>query len=705
MRAINRRTFLVIAGMSATAAAAAACGGTPVPATAPAATATTAAQATAAPTSAPTTAAAATTAPTVAATTAPTTAPTQAAQATTAAPGRYSEAPMLAEMVAAGDLPPVEERLPREPLIQPVVDEIGQYGGVWHRGAVSASDTALFFRLYSDGLLNFDIVGNLVPAVASSWDVSDDGTEFTLHLREGMRWSDGEPYTADAVMWWHDHVYSNAEITPTKPSWMRTGVGGEYGTIEKVDDYTLRFTFSEPYGTFPDWLGTGQFYGVPGHYLEQFHVDFTDKAEIEAAAKEKNFEQWFQLFNDRNNPYNNPDRPTVGPWKFNTPPDANPMVAMRNPYYYRVDEQGQQLPYIDEIDFEIVTNVEVLNFNAVAGAYDCQERQINLVNYPLFVDGAEAGDYRILTWPGDGGTDAGLMFNMNAGQQENANEHQVVIGDILRTLEFRQALSIGLNRDEIWNTAFLGFGEPRQMAPMPWNKYYEEGMETPYTEYDAEQANSMLDALGLDQRDADGFRLGSDGQPLDIIISAVQLFGPWVDTAQLANNHWNEVGIKTAVNIEERTLYYTRLAAGEHQIAVWNTGGNGKVLIYPYWTMPFSNGSRIGPLSGNWYQSGGSQGVEPTGDLRKVLDLFDEATVTIDMAAQDELAKEIFRTNSANLWTIGTVGGTPLEQGVVIAKNNFLNVPESTPERHVWSEDSVHTPSNCVPAQYFMKQA
>jgi len=612
---------------------------------------------------------------------------------------------MLAEMVAAGTLPPVDERLPSEPLVQEVVDEIGEYGGTWHRAALNSGDTSLWGRLNPEGLVYFDIVGNLVPSVAKGWDISEDGTEYTIYLREGMKWSDGTPYTADAVLWWYEHVMLNEELTPTKPSWMRTGVGGEYGTVEKVDDYTVKFKFSQAYGTFLEWLGTGMFHGVPGHYLEQFHVDFVDQAELEGMAKERSFEQWFQLFNDRNNMYNNPERPVVGAWQFTTLPDQNPLVAERNPYYYRVDAEGNQLPYIDRIQFDIVTNAEVLNFNVIAGDLDCQERHVNLLNYPLLVEGQEQGGYHLFEWPGDGGADAGLMVNMNAGQQEGADDHHIVIGDLLRTVEFRQAMSTALNRDEIWNSAFLGFGEPRQMAPMQWNKYYEEGMETPFTEFDVDLANELLDGLGLDQRDGDGYRLAPDGQPLDIIISAVEQFGPWVDTAQLSNDHLNAVGIRTVVNIEERSLYYTRMAAGEHQIAVWNTGGNGKVLIYPYWTMPFSSSSRVGPLSGIWYQSGGTQGVEPEGDFRRVLELFDEATVTVDQAAQDALAKEIFWLNSNNLWTIGTIGGSPLEQGIVVAKNNFFNVPTSTPERHVLNEDSVHTPANCVPAQYFMRQA
>ena len=149
------------------------------------------------------------------------------------------------------------------------------------------------------------------------------------------------------------------------------------------------------------------------------------------------------------------------------------------------------------------------------------------------------------------------------------------------------------------------------------------------------------------------------------------------------------------------------MAAGEHQIAVWNTGGNGKVLIYPYWTMPFSSASRIGPLSGIWYQSRRHAGRRAHGRPHaRCSTSSTRRTVTVDEAKpRTSWPRRSSALNLANLWTIGTVGGTPLEQGVVVVKNNFRNVPESTAERHVYNEDSVHTPANCVPAQYFMRQA
>jgi peptide/nickel transport system substrate-binding protein len=605
---------------------------------------------------------------------------------------------MLAALVEAGKLPPVDERLPAEPLVQPVVEEIGQYGGIWHHANVSVG----VMPYYSfEGLLNFSIDGNsVVPFLAKGWEVNEEGNEFTFFLREGTKWSDGEPFTADDLVFWYEDIVLNDELSPTKPNWLKTK--GELGRLEKVDDYTVKFVFAHPYGTFLEWVAN-QSWGMlhPRHYLEQFHPKYTDPDELAAAADAAGFDSWFQYFGNRNNREANPDRPTLGPWKLMNDPEANPRIYERNPYYFSVDEAGQQLPYIDGHQIEIVTSTEVLNFMAIAGELDYQDRHTNIMNFPLFIEGQEQGGYRVIQWPSSGGCDAGLMINQNAGQQDGASEHQKVVGDLLRTVEFRQALSIAMDRDEIWNSAFLGLGEPRQMAPVRESKYYEEGMEKVWIEYDPDRANQMLDELGLTERDADGFRLGPDGQAIDIFIATVDQFGPWPDTGELARDYWNRIGIKASTGIEERSLHYTRMQAGEHQVAVWETGGNGHVLIYPYWTCPYSSVSRIGPLSGIWYSTGGQQGIEPEGDFRRVLDVLDEATVEPDEATRDELAREIFRINLANLWTIGTVGATPMSKGIVIVKNNFRNVPEYP----IGNEDAVHSPANVVPAQYFMRQS
>ncbi|MGQ9630108.1 MAG: ABC transporter substrate-binding protein [bacterium] len=606
---------------------------------------------------------------------------------------KYKEAPMLAELVRAGKLPPVEERLPKEPLVLPVVEEIGQYGGTWRRAFTGPADSSNYWRITYDSLLRWSRDGNkVIPNLAKGWEFSEGGKVLTLKLREGVKWSDGASFTADDIVFWYEDIVLNNELSPSKPAWMR--VGRELGKLEKVDDYTVRFRFAKPYGLIIQWLAGGEGGDVitPKHYLKQFHPRYVSKEKLDAMTKDAKLEFWYQLFNNKNNEPQNPDRPVIKAWYVVEPITSKRFVLERNPYYWKVDPVGNQLPYIDRIVMDFVEDIEVLNMKAVAGDLDMQGRHILITNYPLLKKNAEKGDYRILLWPNSGGTDAGLMFNQNYVGDP-------VIADLLRNRQFRIALSHAINREEINNLAFLGLGKPMQMAPLEGSIYYEKEFATKYTEYDPGRANEILDSIGLNKRDAQGFRLRPDGKTLEITIAAVPAFGPWPDVAEMTKGYWEDVGVKTAVDIQERSLHYNRLQAGELQVSVWNTGGNAHVLVYPWWTMGWGSSSRIAPLSGVWLQSEGKSGVEPPGDLMKIVELRERAIATTDEQEQIRLVKEIFRLNTENLWTIGTVGGSPMVMGVIVVKNNFRNVPEVAHNDVV-----VHTPGNADPPQFFFKK-
>jgi peptide/nickel transport system substrate-binding protein len=599
-------------------------------------------------------------------------------------------------MVQAGELPPVDERLPLEPLIVPVVEEIGQYGGTWRRIFLGPSDSQNIERIQHDRFLDFDVDGfTIVPSVAKSWEISDDGQVFTFQLREGMKWSDGQPFTADDVLFWYEDKILNDELSPSKPSWMR--IGGELGTVEKVDDYTVRFSFAQPYPLILEFLAQQGHYGdlqiyLPKHYLSQFHPNYADEADLQAALDESGFEQWFQLFNQMSDPNLNPEVPVVTAWLVETPITSQRMVVQRNPYYWKVDPEGNQLPYIDEITLDFVDNIDVANLRVIGGEVDMQGRHVLINNYPLLIDGAEQGDYRVLLWPSAGGADAGLMFN----QTYDADPQ---VAGLLTNKDFRIALSHAIDRDEINESAFLGLGEPRQLAPPPDSPLYPgDEYAYKYIEYDPALANEMLDSIGLTEKNAEGVRLFPDGNEVTISLAAVPAFGPWVDVAELVASYWGDVGINVALDIQERALHYERMAANELQVAIWDTGGAEHPFTYPYWTMPYADISRIGPLAGIWYQSNGENGVEPTGDLRRVLDLTEQAKGA-STEEQIELGQEIFRLNADNVWTIGTVGLTPMVMGTVVVKNNFRNVPEQA-----FNSVVTQTPGVARPEQFFIRQ-
>lgn len=598
---------------------------------------------------------------------------------------------MLAELVKKGELPSVDERLPKEPMVITPFEEIGQYGGTWHRVAVGPQDVGIFeYRLMYGNLIRWNKDGtDFVPNVAKSWEASEDGTTYTFQLREGMRWSDGELFTADDLLFWYEDVLLNEELSPTFPTWLKAG--GEQGKVEKVDDYTIRFVFPKPHGLFLTYLASAYgttMTGYPKHYLKQFHPKYTDPDKLDALAKEEGFEFWYQLFQDRRNEIANTELPVIFAWRFKQIPPEVPVVLERNPYYWKVDPAGNQLPYIDTISVDVVENAEVLNLKAVAGEIDMQLRHILFSNYPLFQENKEQGDYRILLWTRGYITDAVIA--------PNVAHKDPVMRQILGDKRFRWALSLGINRQEIIESVYLGMAEPNQVSPLPTSPFYWEEQAKNLIEYDPDRANQLLDEMGLTERDAEGYRLRPDGKRLTITYEYAPIFGSWGDIGELLAEQWKKLGIELIVKEEARPLFYQRKAANEHDMGVWTGSAEFNPLIDPRWFLPYTEESIFAVPYAQWYMSGGTQGEEPTGDLRKVIDLFEQIKATPDRDKQIELFRQILELNKENLWVIGICTAPP---EVVIVKNNFRNVPEEAV-----SDWHLLTPGATMPEQYFIKQ-
>lgn len=259
-------------------------------------------------------------------------------------PASFSEAPTLAEMVASGDLPPVEERLPSNPLVIQPTEMIGQYGGVLRRAFTGPGDRQNYERWINDYTLFWDAGATEIrPRLASKWESNEDATVWTIYLREGLKWSDGEAFTADDYMFWYEHIISNEELVPVKPWWIQWG--GELAKMEKVDDYTFTMTFAQAFPTWPVALSTSTVAGylqggrtggglyAPAHYLEQFHPDFVGQDVVDAAAKEAGFDTWNLYFLSKSDAAMNPDSPVMAPWMPVTTVASNELVFERNPYF------------------------------------------------------------------------------------------------------------------------------------------------------------------------------------------------------------------------------------------------------------------------------------------------------------------------------------------------------------------------------------
>jgi len=679
MNTISRREFLRVSALATAGVAAAACAKAPEPTQAPAeATAT---QAPAAATATPKPAEA-----------------TATPQPAVEGPGK--EAPMLAEKVAAGTLPPVDERLPADPKVQPVEEEIGQYGGTWHRVAVGrAGDRRVGDRLTYQCPVRWKSatdVSEVVPHIVSSWEINDDATEFIFHLRAGHKWSDGEPFTTDDCVFWYEDVMLNTDLTPTFP-WDRLDPAtGQPMVLERLDDLSFKVTYASPYGLWLQFLagpdgGLYVFQHYCKHYLSQYHPAYVDKADLDKMVADANFDNWWELFTDKGGQSYGRGKEDLGlprVWQWipvQMPPDI-PLIDERNPYYFQTDPEGNQLPYIDQMVHEIVENADLANMKAVAGEIDMQLRHMLWTNYPLFVENAEKGDYRILEWE--------LAEGSNCGIQINFGVKDPVLAELYANKDFRIALSIGINRDEINEIAYLGFGTPRQSSLSPGSPYYKEEHGTRWAEYDPDKANEILDGI-LPEKDGEGFRLRPDGERLTIVIEYAPIFGPWRDVLQMLNEQWKVIGIDAPIKEEDRSLLDERTAAGEQQMRVWTQDYNYTPLLSPHWFCPpVANNWSVG--WNQWYASRGESGEEPPPEVKRQVELYWE----IMGANPDQLpplAQEFFDRASEELWVIGIVGMLP---HIGVAKNNFRNVPEKG-----ISDWLQLTPGNGAPEQWFFKQA
>lgn len=608
------------------------------------------------------------------------------------APARFREAPDVANKVQAGELPPVEERLPTEPMIIPVVEEIGQYGGVWHRCAVGPGDAGIVnSRLGYEGFVRWTQDGSgVIPNVAKGYEISDDATEFTFYLREGMRWSDGEPFTADDLMFWFEDGNMNKDLTPTVGKWLRDPQNDQPLVLEKVDDYTVVFRSQSAYGLFIQMLAGPSALGIlqwPKHYLMQFHPNYTPMDELQPKIEAANFTNWWELFGNRRN-WQNPECPWLWAWHPERVPPDVPIVTERNPYYWKVDPEGNQLPYIDSLYFDVVENQDLLNMKAVAGEIDCQFRHIAWTNYPIFVENAEQGDYRVMKWT--------LAEGSNCMLHPNMNHPDPAMRELFENRDFRIALSLGLDRVTMNELAYQGFGVPRQASVVPQCPYFKEEHATRYAEHDPDQANEVLDAMGLTDRDGEGFRLRPDGEPLSIVIEYAPVFGPWRDVVTMACEQWKDIGIRGIPKEEDRTLYSQRCEGNEIDMGVWTMDRCFTPLIEPIYFYPIRGGTpgSSGALWYDWWTSGGSEGEEPPEEVKSQYLLYDQ----IKGAPPDQLpalAQEFFDRASEQVWLIGTVGVLP---HVGIVKNNFRNVPEDA-----ISDWLQLTPGNTNVEQYFWK--
>ncbi|MDW8352680.1 MAG: ABC transporter substrate-binding protein, partial [Anaerolineae bacterium] len=595
--------------------------------------------------------------------------PTKAAEP----PSKFKESPMLAEMVKAGKLPPVDQRLPENPqVVTPLVNP-GVYGGTLRQGIVGNSVT------WGGGLYTFqweNLVqwkpdfSDIEPSLAERVEVSPDGREYTFYLRKGVKWSDGQPYTADDVMFYIQDVMYNTDLSPGGPGadWL-PGDQKEGFRAEKVDDFTFKLIFPKPYGTLLYQLATwgGRFFAYyPKHYLKQFHAAYNDK--VDELAKAEGKENWMQLFFSKaTDTWGNPDRfmdvpefPSLGPWVVTQPLGAGTTARfVRNPYYWKVDEQGNQLPYADEVIITSYQDPQTLTLAALNGDLDFfhgpkeEERE-------LYFDAVNEGKpLKIISRTPASGNTMSIHFNMGSKNP--------VLREVFQKKDFRIGMSHAINRAEIIEVVFKGQGKPAQVAPLESSPLYIERLANQYLEYDVAKANEHLDKV-LPNKDANGMRLGPDGKPFTIIWTLLdQNYGggdakAWLQAAELCVGYFKAVGVEVKMDVVSDQVLNERRQTNDIDMFAFhgNEGGAGiTAILDPRWHIP---GEYWGMFSWGWspYLTGAqitdeikANFVEPPPGMKEIRDMWSAATQQTTLEGQVAAMKKVLEKSADEFWCIG----------------------------------------------------
>lgn len=570
------------------------------------------------------------------------------------------EAPVLAQRVKAGSLPAVNKRLPKKPRVIEPLDRPGVYGGTWRTVLASTDPSWLWMTVTNDHLVTWDPgYSKIIPNVAEDFQVQDDGRTFVFKLREGMRWSDGQPFTSEDLTWWYENILLNKQITPVIPTALRVPAGNVKVTAQ--GPWQVTFTFPTPNALFlqeltphgpPFWL-------VPKHYLQQFHKKFNPKLPSD----------WAQNFIAKMDQLENIHLPVVSPWVPKNPHgDGGRMVWERNPYYWKVDSDGSQLPYIDTVAFTFFAEQQPLLLSIANGDVDFYTRAEVTIpkNRPVLAQAQKSGGYTLINEKDPDQNTIGICLNLTHKDAAKRKMYQ--------NKDFRIGLSYAIDRQQIINLVYQRQGRPWQTAPRPEVPFYNKTQEmgTQYTQYNLEKARQHFAAAGYGKLDSSGRRLGENGQPIAIDVLCQSRYPDTVDAMQFVRDTWAKVGVELRIDTASPELVGERLTANDYDCTL-DKGELGylDMITDPRWM--FANaGSSYAPLWSNWYESG-TPAEAPPPQMQRQMQIYRKRVVgTSDQKAQYAAMQEIIDIAKDQFWTMGiSLPGDPF----AVKSNRMHNVP------------------------------
>lgn len=581
------------------------------------------------------------------------------------------ETPLFTAEVSAGKLPPVAKRIPDQPMVVNFTapNEAGRMGGDMRTLISRARETRLLNVIGYTRLVIYNEKYQIVPDLVEKFEVVEDRI-FTFHLRKGHRWSDGQPFTtADFRYYWED-VANNKELSPAGPP-TDLLVDGEKPKVEFIDETTVRYSWSKRNPAFlPRIAGTSAFNLYrPAHYLKQFHVRYADPQKLAALVTAEKRANWAALHNRLDNMVegDNPDLPGLDPWIISTKPPAVRFIAVRNPYFHRVDSNGRQLPYLDRIIMSQADG-KLIPAKAGAGEADMQFRNVNFNNFTFLKENEKRAGYKTLLWRTAKGSHFVLYPNLNATDQ--------VWRKLMRDARFRHALSLGIDRQAINESLFFGLAIESNNTILADSPLFKPEYQTTNAKLDVATANRLLDQIGLTKRDSNGIRQLPDGRPAEIIVETAGEDTEQTDILELIGENWAKIGIKLFAKPSQRDVVRNRIFSGEAIMSVWAGLENGlpNADTKPNELAPTSQFGLQWPKWGQWYETGNQSG-EPI-DMPAAQELFDLYQAWLDTGDAAERARiwhRMLAIHAEQTFTIGVISGVFQP---IVANRKLMNIPK-----------------------------
>jgi peptide/nickel transport system substrate-binding protein len=567
-------------------------------------------------------------------------------------------------------LPPVAERVPDEPLVVDLEAKgrtVGKQGGSLDTLIGRAKDVRLINVWGYARLVGYNEKLELVPDILEDVDV-EDGRIFTLHTREGHKWSDGNPFGAEDIRYYFEDVVSNESLTPSGlPPFLE--VNGKGPKFEVLDDTTVRFTWDEPNPLFLPELAKSRppFIYRPAHYLKQFHELYGDADHIAKEAAKVKKRSWAPLHGKKDDMYNgrNTELPTLQPWVRKHKGSDLRFILERNPYYHRVDSTGQQLPYIDNV-IMTVADGKLIPAKAQAGETNLQARNLSFSDITVLKKGEKLNDYVTALWSNTKGSEISILPNMTVKDP--------VWRKLMRDTRFRHALSLGIDRNLLNRVLFFGLGTPGNDTVLAASPLYKAEYTSKWAEFDPEQANALLDEIGLTKRNKDGIRLLPDGRPLEIIVETAGESQTQVDALELVGDNWRDLGIKLFAKPSQRDNLRERAITGQLVMSVWWGMENGIPTseMRPDDLAPVRGDFLGWHAWGDYYETDGVGGEKPDwAPAARLMELYEAWLVSKTPEERSKIWDEMLQINAEQTIRIGLVSG--VRQPVVI--KDVKNVP------------------------------